>query len=476
MILIKQLKKNNGNINELLEEVINAKITSKEQEVIINKLKKEAYGLYFQSDITILCSNPLTSKLDALGSGIFAYHNNHYYLLENLYNNINLNIKLDCKLLNGDNLLDSFNKKGKILIIQSDDFLKSGEIMLETKYGESRILNIDALKEIIPPFISYEVVILCFINSIKLKEIFKDKTRYLVTFEEINYKELKYKNLIKYNLLSLDFIINFIKYTTELSIEDSFKKSKQKFIDGLKKIKVFKKDNLIDLKIPDNNSSKIKYDAKQFFGTCENKLCFFYPLLNLKNKIKYVLNYYDEILSIIKKIYESKERYININDCNIETEKKIKKYNKKIKIIVTEVMKFFHRHRTFNHLYCIFDSKDMDQFLNYINYLSSDESILILINNNTKLIQNKKDSLEEFKNVKFLIINNDMERETEKGEIIDKEKEKINPNKINLKTNNVLFNDFNSIFNYQFKNDMIDVSSESDESESNESSDSDINS
>ena len=455
-------------INKVLMEVINQKIKMLKQEAIINNFKKEAYELkislnqFFDSDITILSSNPLKNNYCLLSSGIFAYHNNNYYLLQKIYEKINLNIKINSKLLNADkyqyNLQEYLNRKGKILIIQSDDFSENGEIVLETKFGESILLTNQELEFLIPEKkIEYEVVILCFINSIKLKDIFKEKTQYLITFNEINYNELDSFSLLKYNELCINFLINFIIKTTELSIEDSFEASNSIFINDLKKSKKFKNknQNFIELKSPDAKANKtLNYDIKKFKD--KKKIFFYYPLMNLTQNSARTFKYSEEILQIIKKIYEKKERYIKINLDNFseKEEKNPYKMNIKMKRISIELMKFLHRHQIFDHLFCIFNDKDKIKLLKEINNYKYHESILVLINNNNKIKfiqENSEDPLEEFDNIRYLIVNN---REME-------DKKRIKKNKRNLLTENTninkleknLFEDFESIFTYKFKYD-----------------------
>ena len=92
-------------------------------------------------------------------------------------------------------------------------------------------------------------------------------------------------------------------------------------------------------------------------------------------------------------------------------------------------MKFFHRHQIFNHLYCVFNSKDLNQLFNDINYITINESILISINNNVKFFLNEEeeepiDPLDEYINVRYLIYN--IEIEETKGKTKDKN------NKINI--------------------------------------------
>ena len=518
------------NINSLLMKVINHNIKSNEQENTIRSLQKEAYELkislnqYFNPDITILSSNPLKNYCSLLGKGIFSYNNNQYYLLQKLNEKMDLNIKIDFKLLNknekednlinelkGDNLVESFNKKGKILIIQSDDFSDNGEIILESKYGESELLTNDKLKFKLPvKKINYEIVILCFINSIKLKDIFKDKTNFLITFNEIDYKELDYYSLFLYNKLSIDFLINFIEKTKTEYIEDSFEESKNIFIDTfLSKIKKYEDlnkikfkqfenhNNFIDLKKPDYiDNKKINYNIQKFFGKKKKNVFFYYPLFNFTPKARRLTSKYSEdILNIIRKINQNQEKYINIEvdeDEDDDNEKKnfnvidnnnskyiekIYKNYKKAKKIGVEILKFFHRHQTFKHLFCIFREKDKKKFFNEIKDIKDmNESILILIIKNNDKIQffnkEKEDQLKDFKNITYLIINgiqikNESMKATEKlndnkNDLKYKKIKKppiVNNNKEELKEENNYFADFNSIFT-----DLIDDGEDSSES------------
>lgn len=477
-------------------EVINHKIKSNEQKNAINSLQEEAYNLkislnqYLEPDITILSSNPLKNYCSVLGRGIFSNHNNQYYLLQKLNEKINLNIKIDFKLLDinenedglglGGNLMKSFNnKKGKILVIQSDDFTDDGEILLESKYGESELLTNDNLKLILPvKKINYEIVILCFINSIKLKNTFKDKTNYLITFNEIDYKELDFDSLFEYNKLSLEFIINFIEKTTVKNIEDSFAESKKIFIEKFnktqKKFKQFENHNFIDLKKPDYNANKIiNYNTQQFLGKKKNKIYFYYPLFNLDVNARRSYLYSDDILNIIKRIYQNKERFIyievdedykkedydDIDDNNSKCIERRSKVYGKAKQIGIETMKFFHRHQTFKHLFCIFGEQDKVKLFKEIKDIN--ESILILINNNKIQFFNDKneDPLEDFKNLTYLIINQIEKRNKKK----QSEKTKVTKTNIKneLKEQKNYFDDFDSIFTYNLNDDYEDSSESS---------------
>ena len=436
----------NLKINNYLIEAIN--IEEKEE---LNYFQKEPYELkkifnhYLEPDITILNSNPLINIYNVLTSGIYAYHNNHYYILQKIYEKINENITVKSKLLNKDNLLSDLNQKGRILIIQSDDFSENGEIILETDMGESQVLPNDNLKKSLKEKIKYDVVILCFLNSIKLKNIFKDRTQYLITFNEINYCELDYNTLLTYNELSIEFLINFITKTIEKNIEDSFEESKEifnnKFNNKLKKFKKFNNQNFIDLKKPEyNNINKnIKYIKNKFYQ--KEKIFFYYPLLNLNTNASRSSEYFYNILDIVKEVIESKKRFITINIKLDNKKKNQKKKNKAIKQIGIEVMRFFHRHQIFNRLFCIFKHQNIK-----IDDIQSNESILIYINDKER---KNEDLLENFDNVKYLFIENNEEMEINRKENKTLKKN-LKKNKNFLEKNNTLFKNFESIFTYEY--------------------------
>ena len=271
VILLKFKDKNNNNENNaeeyfksvnLLDEVLFQKSYNQKLQSYLKKDANHLIIAFYERlypDIVILNSNPLKNIYNALNSGIFAYLNNHYYLLEKINEKIKMNIKIESYVLNENNLKEAFNKQGEILIIQSDDYTGNGEIVLESEKGESQILSNETLENMLKEKnLEYKIVILCFINSEKIKKFFEDKVQYLITFDNIDCNklsnELDVNNfLFQYNKLSIDFLINFIEKTTELSdIEESFNKSKQLFINGLK-------DYQIETKyINITNKSKLK--------------------------------------------------------------------------------------------------------------------------------------------------------------------------------------------------------------------------
>ena len=183
----------------------------------------------------MLSSNPLNIKNDnynAIHSNIWVNHNNQYYILNKFSDKLARNLRIKSIVLNKDNLKEALNSKGKILVIQSDYFNEEGEIILESDYGKGELLPKDILEEsIIPKKILYDVVILCFIKSGKLIDSFKEKSKYLITYDGIEYENMDFDSLEKYIKLSIEFLVDFIRNTTKFSIEKSFNESKEKFLE-----------------------------------------------------------------------------------------------------------------------------------------------------------------------------------------------------------------------------------------------------
>ena len=477
------MKKNNKLKSAFQQEALNIKI----------KLNK-----YSEPDIIILSSNPLVNYNSPLNSGIYAYHNNHYYLLQQLYEKINLNIKVECNVLNQINLnTTAFDKEGKILIIQSDDFTEDGEIVLESEIGESIILPKDQIKNSLPEKLKYNIVILCFINSSELEKLFKNKCNYLITFEKIKYEELDSDTLLKYNELSINFLINFIEKTIVKSIKISFKVAHDIFYNGInKKLNMKKYINLIEGKDQKINEY-IKYEKNNIINKEGSNIFLYYPLINLNPNSLRNKDYSDYILASIIKIIKAitnnniiSSSIFSLNP-NIISANKIDDIsqtiqlriieerfyfmtltwledtvneiiiNKYVKQIGIEIMRFFHRHHTFNQLFCIFNHHDIRKIRKEINNNETDNEILILVYNNKKnLIDVNEDPLEEFNNVKYLIINNyDIitNREEFNNNIIRRDN-KINKNEIKK---NIL-DDLESIFTYQFNQNNDNLSDKSD--------------
>ena len=503
-------KQNEDNFGEFLDEVIKKKNTypynyMKLQSNIIN----EAYRLKnklnenFDSDILILNSNPLKSYLSsALNNDIFSYHNNQYYLLEQLNEKIRSNIKVESHVLNKENLQIDLNKKGKLLILQSDDFTEKGEIILETDNGESQILSIEDLKKLLPVKIKFDILILCFINSEKLKELFEDKVKYLITLDYIDCFELDEEKLLKYNKLCMDFIINFIEKVTEFTeknednIKESFEIARTIFIKELKGNE--QNTEYINLTIKNNLNSFIEFKNSKTNG----RIILNNPLLNLPSKTPLFKYYSDEIFNLIKIILSEDSQYINIylnNDIRF-FEKNKRKINKKT-IISIELMKYFYRHQTFNRTYFInyvkklgnslydivndilkkekkekniikknkkyscfvlinnYNRKELiieDSYINYFQYLIMSKDKIIIV-------KNKSDIIKKSKKDEIIYINKDFP-------IVSK-KLKEHPNKIIKNDDN-----FNNDKDLQKLNSIFDISLDSGENSSNESEDFDNNS
>ena len=355
-----ELKKN---INEEYDKLI--KNTKKLKEIMKQprqknlyfeafELRKELYNL-LEPDIVMLNSNPLKNK-----SSYIYYPNNQYYILNELKQNIKSYIRIKSDILNKENLNSALNEKGKILIIQSDDFTENGDLILENAKGESNILLKEHFIQMIKKKekeIKYEVIILCFPKSAKLKEDLSNITDYLITFEDfVNFKDEKLI-MKKYNHEAIQFLVDFIIKTVD-NINNNgynaiFENARDNFLNNIKDIKNgFKcKDYIISTKRNNINSKII------FQDNIQTKKVFLYGSLP---KLKY-LNYNDiNYKDYSSKIYELIE-YFNHDNVKI-----FYSNNKNIRYYLTisfEAMKFFYRHKTFCELFKIDFNDENDKIL-----------------------------------------------------------------------------------------------------------------
>ena len=353
-------------INIQLALVMEAKYHNKEKyELYLKKVINEGEDFYLISeannllnrfsrklepDIVMLNSNPFTKKnnCSVLHYSMWAYHNNQYYILQKISTKIKKNIRIKSIVLNAKYLIEALKEKGKILIIQSDDFNEEGEIHLESQYGEGESLPNNQLKEIFPKQLYYEVVILCFIKSEKIKNFFKEKVKYLITFNDINIEDIDCDLLLQYNKLSIDFIIHFIENSFNYNIIQSFEQSLKTFKTGLANfnnstIELINSENdFISLDKYNVFNNSIIYEEKEKIK--DGEIVYVYPLLQIPFVDLHNKNYTEHILHLIKLIL-SGEQIINIfakNDIPIKENLNIKT------IIAFEIMRFLYRHQKFN--------------------------------------------------------------------------------------------------------------------------------
>ena len=274
-------------------------------------------------DIVLLSSNPFISEENfSLNSNIIqASHNNQYYLMDKLYKywqeNLNSGLIIKYNILNEENLREAFSGRGKVLIIQSDDFNENGDILLESNFGKSYSLSKNYFERINK--INYDILILCYINSgkclikqkknikneqnknspkVKDKESSKqkdneqiiknnefqsgnteikneikekenrlqDKIKYLITFDEICLdilNDIGNQSYLEYNKLSINFLENFIINITKYDIQNAFTKAKYIFQSSfndfcrIKTKTLFKYENMNYIKLT-TNSDRIK--------------------------------------------------------------------------------------------------------------------------------------------------------------------------------------------------------------------------
>ena len=512
VLIMKKLSQGYFESVNLLKNIVNRKVKTNDihRQKLESYLVNEAYDLLtdlkkdLEPDIIMLNSNPIRNYCSALHSGIFAYMNNQYYILKKLYEKIKYNIKIKSVVLNKENLVKSFDKEGKILIIQSDDFTENGELILESDIGDSQLLPIEELIKMIPIKIKYKVVILCFINSSKLVKYFENKVEYLITFDSINLYDIDYNTLFKYNELSIEFIINFVEKLIQMNVINSFNESHQLFIEGFENNENISKNNYITL-TKKSDLNKAIFEINKFSYIRNEKIYLFYPLLNLPDTPR-IKEYEDEISELIEKIVIEKQKFINVylNDDNRIGLINTKKMTKKEKIGI-ELIKFFYRHQKFSEIYYINNpnkyGRSLEDITNKLFEKLKEEEItrpedsspiFILINNFEKIksIKNNIDPLELLDNVQYLILSNNeiiinkdgdtKEMETKydkkytnkiiinnsKVEIVQKNLEFLKPkneknneyikkrinNYINFEEDNI-FDDLELICNYSFDSD-----------------------
>ena len=335
------LNEEKNNYDIIMEKIKSLNDVSKK--TLIKELYYEAYYLknelyeFIIPDITILNSNPLKNS-----SGfITVQHNNHYYILNQLKKNINSFIKIKSEILNNENLNKALNRKGEILIIQSDDFTDDGDILSENEKGKSEIIQINQLFNNTPSKkINYKVIILCFPKSSKLIDYFNKEIdfQFLITFEDLDYSGLKHYIMKKYNKLSIQFIIDFIKYTIENQDKNDdiekniFKQAKNDFVENIKHD--INCQNYIILSKKDITNQKIVYSK----SIKEKEIFLYEPLIKIEDyEINNFYDYSENIYELIKEINFT-GYHILYSD----------KYNKKNNIEISfEVMKYYYRHKTY---------------------------------------------------------------------------------------------------------------------------------
>ena len=364
-----------------------------------------------EPDIVMLNSNPFIKKenYSVLHNSIWANQNNQYYILKKISNNLKRDIRIKSIVLDEFNLRKALQEKGKILILQSDDFNEEGNLVLETNNGEGEPLSYQNLKNLIPKKLEYEVVILCFINSEKLIDLFKGKSKYLITFNEINIEDIDFDMLYEYNKLSIEFIIHFIKNSTDSSILKSFEDSLKTFNSNINNDKnseielINTKGEYITLNsYGEVINSSIIIQKKDIFiekgNEKEGKAIYFYPLLQIPKDFQNK-KYSDDILHLIKLILSSKKRIINIHS-KFDIQTGIAKLNVKTTICF-EIMKFFYRHQTFgNRIFYVSNARKLGSSLKDITYSVLGEK------KSKNILFESKINIEESEQSTFIIINN----------------------------------------------------------------------
>ena len=369
-ILLNKIKLERKEIQEIKEKDIEEKINVLDMLLYENfneKLYYEEFHLkqkfsnLLKPNIIMLNSNPLNNGYSIFSSGIYAYPNNQYYILEELRKikkgKIKSHIRLKTYVLNKQNLIEALQKKPEVLIIQSDDFTENGDIMMESDEGISEKLAVKEFKEIIGQYkneLKFKIVLLCFINSSKLFESIKNEIEYeyLIYFKNIkNIYSLSEEKLIEINKYSIESIIKLISSYNE-NINESIEIIDKKIFEINYNFSSIDKSYFEFYEI--NNSTVV--NTKNNYIR-EKGIFFSDPFLEIpkiENSFKnYEFNYYyykglmnDKIREIIK----GKGANLSIGKSQRE---KYKKFG-------FEIIKYFYRHNKFNQYYYIDLEKDRE--------------------------------------------------------------------------------------------------------------------
>ena len=348
------IKEKINQLNEIIEKPLDKNLYYE-----AHKAKDKIYKL-FKPDIVMLNSNPLKTK-----NNYFFPLNNQYYILNKLKKNLNSNIRIKSKILNIDNLKEALNEKGKILIIQSDEFTNDGDIVCECENRKSSILKKEDFYELIKnkKNFLYDLIILFFPKSSRLKEYLNLKLNFVndyfwITLEYFDDKNINNHIMKELNKINIKFLIDFIKYSVIYNgdkIANIFELSKKNFLYEikLKKINISCKEYIILSKEKSNNNLSIEYKLEEK----ENEIYLYENLPDLNiSEIDYNFDYQDYSSQIYDLIEYLKSENKIIFYCDVNSKKFYLK-------MCGEIIKFFYRHETFYEIYCINIYKDGISFL-----------------------------------------------------------------------------------------------------------------
>ena len=423
-ILLNKINSKDKEIKEIKEKEIEDKIKILDillNESLYKELSYEEFHLrqkfnnLLKPNIIMLNSNPLDNGYSIYSSGIYAYPNNQYYILERLREikkeKIKSHIRLKTYVLNKNNLIEALQKNPEVLIIQSDDFTENGDIIMESDEGTSKKLTIKEFNEIIGQFenkLKFKAVFLCFINSSKLFESIIDKIEdkikyeYLIYFKSIkDIYSLDEKKILEYNKLSIESIIKLISFYNE-DDNDYIKEIDKDIFKIDYKSSDFKK-SIFDTSIYKINNTTIINSNNN--STRENGIFFTNELPNINitiNNDKFNYYYYKGIMSEkIRAIIKEKGINFYISRSQSEIYKKLG----------FEIIKYFYRHNRFSQFHYFDMRKDIEKVLilkkenetksgkskhnkNFYflyNYENDDtkEIIMALVNNSSYIIINE---------------------------------------------------------------------------------------
>ena len=388
---------NDNNYFEIIDKIkilnkIIKNSTQKDMYYESQKLQTQLYNL-IEPDIIMLNSNPLQKY----SKYIFPL-NNQYHILSELKKSVNTHIRIKSLILNEENLEEALNGKGEILIIQSDDFIENDSIVCESENGHSYLLSFEKIANMIKEkILKYKAIILCFPNSSFFKPYLDSKSilyNYIISFNYLEFSSID--KMKKYCKEYVQIVIEFIKNSTnEYDIKKIYENAKKRFIDNIKDIKVksYFISNLI-LSIKLTNDINIEYNKE----INDNKIFSYSPIpqFDIFDNDNLDSNYSQIIYDLIEEINLVNRKIFYCNGAN---------KNITLKICI-EVMKYYHRHKTYYELYCI-DIKKRDK-----RYLKSIMRRLYKTFIEDEEENNNKDDIDEYeeysnhpKNCFFLIYN-----------------------------------------------------------------------
>ena len=332
-----------------------------------------------QYPIVMLTANPF---FNINGDEIPAYINNEYLILKKLEDKIKNNIRFKHLVLNKKNFEETLNLKGELLIIKSDDYYNlSDVIVFENEKGQSYLYSMEEMMK--NNFkCDFQIVILGFINSEKIKDYFlKIGANNIIFFKNLD--EENPINVLNYNNFIGCFISNFIEKIINKPFKIAFDETLNSSDLIKKSSSLFKNSVSYYLSNNANENKEIFNIYKQKNG----KIHFNYPIIPKKLEInksnfKEILYKKIDIFQIIELIYNNQIINIYGNSNNL-------KYS-----VINAVAYFFHRQNIFE-IKIEKQVKSIQEISKFIDNSQQKKNLLIIIFVDKQLLYNSKGNLKK---------------------------------------------------------------------------------